>query len=164
MRVGILTISDRSAMGEREDRSGPALAKVIQSNKWAVVETTVVPDEANQISNLLKEWCDSGAIDLILTTGGTGFSARDVTPEATVEVLDRPAPGMAEAMRAHSLKKTPHAMLSRAVAGIRGKTLILNLPGSPTGAQENLEVVLPVLAHAVQVLQDDPAAEAGHIA
>ena len=162
MRVGILTISDRSAMGEREDESGPLLAELAQSNDWIVVESTVLPDEGDQISNLLGEWSDSGKVNLILTTGGTGFSKRDVTPEATLEVVDRLAPGLSEAMRAHSLKKTPHAMLSRAVAGIRGSTLIVNLPGSPKGARDNLEFLLPVLQHAAQVLSDDPSAENGH--
>ncbi|GMR09751.1 MAG: molybdopterin adenylyltransferase [Anaerolineae bacterium] len=162
MRVGILTISDRSAMGEREDESGPLLAEIARSKGWTVVETTVLPDEAAQISGLLEQWGDSGNVDLILTTGGTGFAVRDVTPEATLGVVDRLAPGLAEAMRAHSLRKTSHAMLSRAVAGIRGSTLIVNLPGSPKGARENLEVILPVLPHAVQVLGDDPGAEEGH--
>ncbi|MFQ5921899.1 MAG: molybdenum cofactor biosynthesis protein B [Anaerolineales bacterium] len=164
MRVSILTISDRSAMGEREDESGPLLTEIAQSKGWTVVETTVLPDEAGQISGLLKQWSDLGNVDLILTTGGTGFAIRDVTPEATLEVVDRLAPGLAEAMRAHSLKKTSHAMLSRAVAGIRGSTLIVNLPGSPKGARENLEIIVPVLPHAVQVLGDDPGAEAGHSA
>ena len=109
-----------------------------------------------------RQWGDSGDVDLILTTGGTGFAIRDVTPEATLGVVDRLAPGLAEAMRAHGLSKTSHAMLSRAVAGIRGSTLIVNLPGSPKGARENLEVILPVLPHAVQVLGDDPGAEEGH--
>jgi len=157
-----LTVSDRSARGEREDESGPLLAKFIQSEGWTLVETTVLPDEAAQISGLLKQWGDSGRVDLILTTGGTGFALRDVTPEATLGVVDRLAPGLVEAMRAHSLIKTSHAMLSRAVAGIRGSTLIVNLPGSPKGARENLEVILPVLPHAIQVLGDDPGAEEGH--
>jgi molybdenum cofactor synthesis domain-containing protein len=111
---------------------------------------------------LLKEWSDSGKVSLILTTGGTGFAKRDVTPEATLEVVERLAPGLTEAMRTHSMKKTSHAMLSRAVAGIRGNTLIVNLPGSPKGARENLDVILPVLEHAAQVLSDDPHAENGH--
>ena len=162
MRVGILTISDRSAMGEREDESGPALAKMVQKKGWTLVETTVLPDESDQISELLRQWCDAGSMDLILTTGGTGFARRDVTPEATLDVVDRLAPGLAEAMRAHSLKKTAHAMLSRAVSGMRGSALIVNLPGSPRGAQENLEVILPVLPHAVDVLNDDPHVESGH--
>jgi len=162
MRLGILTISDRSAMGEREDESGPLLAERVQSKGWTVIESTVLPDEADQISRLLKDWSDSGKVSLILTTGGTGFAKRDVTPEATLEVLDRLAPGLTEAMRAHSMKKTSHAMLSRAVAGIRGNTLIVNLPGSPRGARDNLDVILPVLEHAAQVLSDDPHAENGH--
>ncbi len=162
MRVGILTISDRSAMGERVDESGPLLAELVQSKGWTVVESTVLPDEADQISSLLKHWSDSGKVSLIVTTGGTGFAKRDVTPEATLEVVDRLAPGLAEAMRAHSMKKTSHAMLSRAVAGIRENTMIVNLPGSPKGARENLEVILPALQHAAQVLSDDPDAENGH--
>ena len=162
MRVGILTISDRSAMGERVDESGPLLAELVQSKGWTVVESTVLPDEADQISSLLKHWSDSGKVSLIVTTGGTGFAKRDVTPEATLAVVDRLARGLAEAMRAHSMKKTSHAMLSRAVAGIRGYTMIVNLPGSPKGARENLEVILPALQHAAQVLSDDPDAENGH--
>ena len=162
MKVGILTISDRSAKGERDDQSGPLLADVVQSNNWTVVDTTVLPDEADQISSLLRQWSDSGNFNLILTTGGTGFAMRDVTPEATLEVVDRLAPGLSEGMRAHSLKKTSHAMLSRAVAGIRGTTLIVNLPGSPKGARENLEVILPVLPHAAEVLSNDPKSEKGH--
>ena len=162
MRVGILTVSDRSAMDEREDESGPLLAELAQSEGWSVIESTVLPDETDQISSLLRQWSDSGKVSLILTTGGTGFAKRDVTPEATLEIVDRLAPGLAEAMRAHSLKKTSHAMLSRAVAGIRGNTLIVNLPGSPRAVRENLEVILPVLQHAAQVLSDDPDAENGH--
>jgi len=111
---------------------------------------------------LLLKWCGSGNFDIILTTGGTGFSSRDITPEATQAVVERPAPGLAEAMRTKSMLITPHAMLSRATAGIRGQTLILNLPGSPKGALENLKVVLPVLLHAVQLLQEDPKAESSH--
>jgi molybdenum cofactor synthesis domain-containing protein len=122
----------------------------------------ILPDSQDSISRLLMDWADSGQLDIILTTGGTGFAPRDVTPEATQAVIERTAPGLAEAMRSSSLKFTQHAMLSRATAGIRKRTLILNLPGSPKGAVENLEVVIPVLPHAVQLLQEDPDAEAGH--
>lgn len=162
IRVGILTVSDRSARGERPDTSGPALAEKIVGQGWRVVVQEVVADEWEQIEGRLIDWCDNGLCDILLTTGGTGFSPRDITPEATLAVLERRAPGLAEAMRSASLKVTPHAMLSRAVAGIRKRTLVINLPGSPKGACENLDVVLPVLPHAVQLLGEDPGAEAGH--
>ncbi|HXF86019.1 MAG TPA: MogA/MoaB family molybdenum cofactor biosynthesis protein [Anaerolineales bacterium] len=162
IRFGILTLSDRSARGEREDASGPALTHRIQAEGWSVVEHSLLPDEESAIRQTLIAWADSGKMDVILTTGGTGFSPRDVTPEATRAVIQREAPGLAEAMRAASLKVTPHAMLSRIVSGIRGRTLIINLPGSPKGALENLEVVLPVIPHAVQLLRGDPTAETSH--
>jgi len=162
LKFGILTVSDRSARGERPDASGPALIKFVQAQGWRVLRQGVVPDEAALISQTLVEWADSGEVDIILTTGGTGFALRDITPEATLAVIDRQAPGLAEAMRQASMQVTPHAMLSRAAAGIRQRTLIVNLPGSPKAAVENLQVVLPVLPHAVQLLQDDPSAEAGH--
>jgi molybdenum cofactor synthesis domain-containing protein len=162
MRVGIITISDRSSRGEREDLSGPALVKRISDVGYQVVSTVIIPDDFNQIKNQLIQWCDSGEFDLILTTGGTGFAPRDVTPEATLSILEKTAPGIAEAMRAESLKITPHAMLSRQQAGIRKRTLVINLPGSPKGAVENLEVVLPVLPHAIELLQESPSAEKGH--
>jgi molybdopterin adenylyltransferase len=162
IRFGILTLSDRSSRGERADSSGPALAALIQAEGWIVVKQALLPDEESAIREILKNWADNPEMDVILTTGGTGFSPRDVTPEATRAVIDRDAPGLAEAMRAASLKVTPHAMLSRIVTGIRRKTLIINLPGSPKGAVENLQVVMPVLPHAVQLLQDDPASESGH--
>jgi molybdopterin adenylyltransferase len=158
----ILTVSDRSAAGSREDLSGPALAKAVENAGWKVVEQGLVPDDFTQIADLLKRWSDSGKIEVILTSGGTGFSARDITPEATLEVIDRLAPGLAEAMRAGSLAVTPHAMLSRAVAGIRKRCLIINLPGSPKGALETFHIVQPALPHAVQLLQDEGGAEAGH--
>lgn len=161
IRFGILTVSDRSAAGQREDVSGPALEQVVLAQGWQVVGRKIVPDDRAAIQDVLIRWVES-QIDVILTTGGTGFSPRDVTPEATLAVIDRLTPGLAEAMRAASLQATPYAMLSRATAGIRGKTLIINLPGSPKGAIENLQVLLPVLPHAVQLLSDHPQAEAGH--
>jgi len=162
IRFGILTLSDRSSSGERADSSGPALAHLIQAENWSVVKQAILPDEESAIREMLISWADSNEMDVILTTGGTGFSPRDVTPEATRAVIERDAPGLAEAMRAASLKITSHAMLTRIVTGIRKKTLIINLPGSPKGAVENLQVVLPVLEHAIKLLQESPEAEAGH--
>ena len=162
IRFGILTLSDRSARGERPDASGPALAELIQARGWVVAAHRILPDDETSIRAGLIEWAVSGEIDIILTTGGTGFAIRDVTPEATRAVIQREAPGLAEAMRAESLKKTPHAMLSRAMAGIRGRTLIVNLPGSPKGATENLQAIMSVLPHAVQLLTDDPNSEKSH--
>jgi molybdopterin adenylyltransferase len=162
MRVGILTISDRAARGEYEDRSGPLLREKIEDQAWDVVRFDVVTDDQGEIEEYLKRWADSGEVDLILTTGGTGFSPRDRAPEATLTVIDRLAPGLVEAMRAVSLRVTPHAMLSRAVAGIRGDTLIVNLPGSPRAAEENLAVILPALPHGLGLLKNSSTAEAGH--
>lgn len=162
IRFGILTLSDRSSRGERDDSSGPALARLIQTEGWSIVKQSLLPDDESAIRQILIEWTDGDEVDVILTTGGTGFSPRDVTPEATRAVIEREAPGLAEAMRAASLKITPHAMLSRIVTGIRRKTLIINLPGSPKGAVENLQVVIPVLPHAVQLLRDDPKSETTH--
>jgi molybdopterin adenylyltransferase len=162
IRIGIITISDRSARGERPDESGPALAKVIVDQGWQVVRLSVLPDEFNRIKELLAEWADNDAVDVILTTGGTGFSPHDITPEATQAIIQRLTPGLTEAMRRASTGITPHGMLSRATAGIRARTLIVNLPGSPRGAVENLAIILPVLPHAVQLLREEPAAEQGH--
>jgi molybdenum cofactor synthesis domain-containing protein len=162
LRIGILTVSDRSSRGERPDLSGPAIEEVINEQGWVVSQIEIVPDEQQVLIETLSNWADSGELDIILTTGGTGFSPRDITPEATSAVVEREAPGLAEAMRAASLKVTTHAMMSRATAGIRQRTLIVNLPGSPRGAVENLKVVLPVFEHAVALLSDDPGAEAGH--
>jgi len=162
IRFGILTLSDRSSRGDRPDTSGVELARLVQTEGWSVAKQAILPDSEQAIRASLIEWADGGEVDIILTTGGTGFSPRDVTPEATRAVLDRDAPGLTEAMRSVGLKITPHAMLSRAVAGIRKRTLIINLPGSPKGAVENLRVVLSVLPHAVQLLREDPASEASH--
>ena len=162
LRVGILTISDRSSRGEREDASGPALARLIEAEGWSVTKRSLLPDDESAIRDKLMSWSDGAELDVILTTGGTGFAPRDVTPEATRAIIEREAPGLAEAMRAASLKVTPHAMLSRIVTGIRKKTLIINLPGSPKGAAENLQVVIPVLPHAIQLLSEDPTSESTH--
>lgn len=162
IRIGLITVSDRAHEGIRADISGPALTTEISQYGWHVVRTVVLPDEYEQLVNVLTEWVDRGDLDVILTTGGTGFSPRDITPEATQAVIQRPTPGLAEAMRNASLSITPHAMLSRATSGIRSQTLIINLPGSPKGAVENLAVLAPVLPHAIQLLRQDPASEAGH--
>lgn len=162
LRFGVLTVSDRSFQGQRPDESGPALEGMIGARGWIVSRRLTVPDELATIQKTLVHWADAGDLDVILTTGGTGFSPRDVTPEATQGVIQRNAPGLAEAMRHASLRTTPHAMLSRGVAGIRGRTLIVNLPGSPKAAAENLDVIIAVLPHAVQLLREDPRSEAGH--
>jgi molybdopterin adenylyltransferase len=129
---------------------------------WQVLQQAILPDDYDLLRQKLSEWADSDELDVILTTGGTGFAPRDVTPEATQAIIERPAPGLAEAMRSASLKVTPHAMLSRSITGIRKHTLIVNLPGSPKGALENLEIILPVIPHAIQLLRESPEAEAGH--
>jgi molybdenum cofactor synthesis domain-containing protein len=164
LRFGILTVSDRSSRGERADLGGPALADFVTSRGWLASARDIVPDDRARIAAALRTWCARGDIDVILTTGGTGFAPRDVTPEAARDVIERETPGLAEAMRLESLKVTPHAMLSRSVCGIRARTLIVNLPGSPKGAVENLQAISGVLEHAVQLLQEDANAEAGHAA
>jgi molybdopterin adenylyltransferase len=162
IRFGVLTLSDRSSRGERADSSGPALAALVEAEGWSVVKQEVLPDNESAIRAMLASWADGGEMDVILTTGGTGFAPRDVTPEATRAVIEREAPGLAEAMRAASLKVTPHAMLSRIVTGIRRRTILINLPGSPKGAVENLQVIIPVLPHAVQLLREDPTSGSTH--
>jgi molybdopterin adenylyltransferase len=153
IRFAVLTISDRCSRGERDDASGPALAALVREKGGEAVHIAILPDERPAIKAELEAVADSGDVDVILTTGGTGFAPRDVTPEATRDILEREAPGLAEAMRAESLKKTGTAMLSRAVAGIRKAALIVNLPGSPKAARENFEVIVPALAHAVELLR-----------
>lgn len=152
MKIGILTVSDKGARGEREDRSGPAVGKIMEAAGAEVVRTGIVADERDLIAGALIEWSDEG-LDLILTTGGTGFGPRDVTPEATKAVIEREAPGLAEVMRRVGMDKTPTAMLSRAAAGIRKSTLIVNLPGSEKGARESLEAILPALGHGIEILK-----------
>ena len=160
LTAGILTISDKGWRGEREDRSGEAIRDVLSKMDVRIVNYKLVPDEKELIAQKLIKWADEDRVDVIITTGGTGLSPRDVTPEATVSVIDRVAPGFAEAMRAESLKKTPMAMLSRAVAGTRGSCLIINLPGSPKAVRECLEPILPVLPHALETLKGQ-ASECG---
>lgn len=162
LRIAIITISDRSARGERPDSSGPLLKETINAQGWQATHREILPDDVVLLRDHLLALAESDKFDVILTTGGTGFGPRDITPEATQSVIERNAPGLAEAMRAASLKVTPHGMLSRGVAGIRGRTLIVNLPGSPKGAVENLQVILEVLPHAVDLLRSDPRAEDGH--
>jgi molybdenum cofactor synthesis domain-containing protein len=160
LRVVVVTVSDRSATGEREDRSGPALAEAVEAAGAAVVRREVVPDDEHGLTTLLQSLCDAPSPpDLILTTGGTGLGPRDRTPEATRAACQRLVPGIAETLRARSLAVTPHAMLSRAEAGVRGTTLIVNLPGSPGGARDGWEVVGPIAAHAASQLHggDHPA-------
>jgi molybdopterin adenylyltransferase len=160
IRAGILTISDRGSRGEYRDLSGPAIREMVVERLGASVEMeALVPDDRQTIAGTLLAWTDKVGLDLVLTTGGTGFAPRDVTPEATRDVIEREAPGLAEAMRAASLQITPHAMLSRAVAGTRGNTLIVNLPGSPKAVRENLETLLPALPHAIELLQGHKGAD-----
>lgn len=162
MRVALLTVSDRASSGEREDQSGPVLESMVENRGWEVAQRRIVPDQTDRIQEALMRWADEDQADIILTTGGTGVAPRDRTPEATRAVCDRMTPGLAEAMRAASLQITPHAMLSRAVAGVRGRTLIVNLPGSPKAAKENLQVIISVLPHAVDLLRGGEGADQGH--
>lgn len=163
--AAVLTVSDRSFRGERPDAGGPLVTELLKNAGYAVVKTAVVPDEQPQIEEALRKIADAGDVQLLVTTGGTGFSPRDVTPEATLAVCDRLTPGIPEAMRYASLQITPRAMLSRAQAGIRGGTLIINLPGSPKAVRENLEAILPALDHGLKMLSGGPAdcaAESSH--
>lgn len=152
--VAVITVSDRSSRGEREDLSAPEIQKWAEANGYPVKSIAVVPDEAEEIKKKLTEYSDD-RINLILTTGGTGFAPRDVTPEATREVIEREAPGFAEAMRFRSLEITPHAMLSRAVCGIRKQSLIINLPGSPKAVRENLSFIEKAIPHAIELLREE---------
>ena len=155
MKAAVLTLSDKGARGEREDRSGPALETWLAERGVTVLHSEIVPDDLDIIYVKLEGWADSGAFDLILTTGGTGVSPRDVTPDVTRKIVEREIPGFGEVMRRTSMEKTPHAMISRAIAGIRNRTLIINLPGSPGGAVENLAAVWPAVPHAVAKIQGD---------
>jgi len=153
--VGIITVSDGVSRGQRSDESGKAIRDSLSGVDSRVVKYEVIPDEAEMIANKLAQWADEGSVDVILTTGGTGLAPRDVTPEATLSVIDRVVPGVAEVMRIQTFSKTPLSMLSRAVAGVRKKCLIINLPGSPKAVRECLEVILPAIAHAVGIIKGE---------
>ena len=156
MRVGVITTSDKGYRGERDDASGDVIREMVVGLGAEVSFSTVVPDEQAEIKKALIQGVDEMELDLIITTGGTGVSPRDVTPDATREVIEREIPGFGEAMRMAGLKKTPHAMISRAVCGVRGNTLIVNLPGSPKAVREGLEVILPAIPHTIAKIQGDP--------
>ncbi len=154
--TGVLTISDKGSQGKRGDESGKTAVSLLQGAGFSVKQTKIIPDDRQQIARTLIEWADKEGLSLVVTSGGTGLSPSDVTPQAMKEVIDFEVPGMAEAMRAESLKKTPHAMISRAMVGVRKRCLIINLPGSPGGVRDNLAVVLPALKHALEKLAGDP--------
>jgi molybdopterin adenylyltransferase len=155
INIGILTISDKGSRGQRQDLSAGVIRDIVTRLPGSVVKYEIVPDEADIIAGRISDWADGGGVDIILTTGGTGLSERDVTPEATLSVIDKEVPGIAEAMRLKSLEKTPTAILSRAVAGLRGKCLVINLPGSPRAVRECLEVVLPAIPHAMEIIKGE---------
>ena len=157
IRVGVLTVSDKGSRGERKDESGERAAEMLASLGYTIARKAIVPDDRKEISDTLVEWVDREGLALIVTSGGTGLSPTDVTPQAMEDVIDYQVPGMAEAMRAASLDKTPHAMISRAMVGVRKSSLIINLPGSPKGVSENLSVVMPALNHALSKLGGDPS-------
>jgi molybdopterin adenylyltransferase len=155
--AGVLTISDKGSRGLRKDESGPAAVELLEAQGFSVLRVAVVPDDRRRIADTLREWADKDCLSLVVTSGGTGLSPTDVTPQAMQEVIDFPVPGIAEAMRAESLKKTPHAMISRAMAGVRKRCLIINLPGSPGGVKDNLSVVMSALRHGLEKLGGDTA-------
>jgi len=157
IRAGVITISDKGSRGEREDRSGPEIIAMLKAAGIDVALAKIIPDEKALIKETLIDFADNHRLPLIVTTGGTGVSPRDVTPDATLDIIDKQIPGMAEAMRQASAAKTPHAMISRAVAGIRGQSLIVNLPGSPKAVRENLAVIMPALGHAIEKISGDDA-------
>lgn len=155
VRAGVLTVSDKGSRGEREDKSGEAIRRILEEQGVRVERAEVVPDEMAAIQERLIAWADRDQLDLVLTTGGTGFSVRDVTPEATLPILEKQAPGISEAIRAEGWKKTPRAILSRGVAGIRGRTIIVNLPGSVRAVEESLEILFPALFHGIEILKGE---------
>lgn len=160
-KAAVITISDAGARGERKDTSGPALCEILRGEGWQVVYTQIIPDESREIQEALKKCADELQVNLVLTTGGTGFSPRDITPEATLAVIERQAPGISEAMRMESMRITPKGCLSRGVSGIRKETLIINLPGSEKAVRENIAVVLPALPHGVDMLRSAGSANCG---
>jgi molybdenum cofactor synthesis domain-containing protein len=155
IQAGVITVSDKGSAGQREDQSGPEVERILKTVGIEVTRRAVIPDEIHEIREALVDFADHRKIDLIITTGGTGVAPRDLTPDATLAVIDKEVPGMAEAMRRESFKITPHALISRAIVGIRGRTLIVNLPGSPRSVRENLAVILPALSHAIEKIKGD---------